>query len=202
MLKIATSFLLGVALTLAVTAFSRTRQNTPTGSDQLTRATFINNAEYQDGFTLQVLNLVNVAQRIRSGHAPQLENDIAHTLPQYLRFMENFGDTPTRTATFYVAGNLFKASNITVPADLQRQIALANAKAKQVLSKDCFQQISCIPGAGCVPWPTSLKPVNPKVLDPQGWHYIQGSHCGFSWPKFWKLECGEPIGLTPCTGDD
>ena len=36
--------------------------------------------------------------------------------------------------------------------------------------------------------------------DPMGWKYIVDSHCGFKWPKFWKLSCGAPIGLVACTG--
>jgi hypothetical protein len=157
------------------------------------------NAADQTKYALQVLSLMHVAREIKAGRGTQLANSIDASLADYLTPMVGFRETNLSLAAFYLAGQRFRASNQTPPPVLSAK--LKRAGDGEVLSDGCFELMDC-KEPGCVPWPTSLKPANVKAPNPMGWRYIVGSHCSFAWPKFWKLDCGPPIALQPCTGDD
>jgi hypothetical protein len=156
--------------------------------------------EEQDGFAWQVISLISVAQDIRAGRAEDLAARIEDMLPTYLEVMADFDDSALRTVAFYAAGLLYAESRKQPPEWMSHVIGTAKTDISQVLSEDCFEEMRCKPGKGCVPWPTSLRAVDVSRPSPMGWRYIVDSHCGFSWPKFWKPACGAPIGLVACTG--
>jgi hypothetical protein len=163
--------------------------------------------ETQNDYAAQVLNLINAAGEIHAGRGNQLVEFIENSLPAYLNNMAGFKSSPLKTATFNAAGRLLRSLNKVVPADLQGLIADAGAKAKEVLSDDCYELLPICKEKGCIPIPTSLRPVDVKKVDPMGWHYLVGSNCGFkNWKrwKFWQFGqgCGPPLGITACTGSE
>jgi hypothetical protein len=101
---------------------------------------------------------------------------------------------------FYAAGRLYEESGEEVPRDIRRHIDHAAELAQQHLSEDCYAETHCGGGVDCHRWPTSLPDIDPSTPNPMGWRYIIDSHCGFHWPRFWKLDCGQPKGLVACTG--
>ena len=163
--------------------------------------------ETQNDYVAQVLNLVNVASEIRAGRANQLAESIESSLPDYLTSMAGFTTTPAKTAAFYAASRLLQTSKKPVPAGLQKLLNQAKAGAKQVLSEKCYELLLVCKEKGCIPIPTSLRPVDVNKVDPMGWHYLVDSHCGFkNWKrwKFWQFGqgCGPPLGITACTGSE
>ncbi len=151
-------------------------------------------------YTRQVLDLLVVARDIREGRTEDLADRIESTLEGHLSQMMKFQESPNKTACFYLADELYAASDKKAPETLKSALAESKTALKQILSKDCFAEASCGGGVDCHKWPTSLRPVDPDTPDVMGWHYIIGSHCGFSWPFFWKRDCGLPLGLKACTG--
>lgn len=156
--------------------------------------------EGQDQYVLEVLNLVHVATEIRSGRADILASRIEDYLVQHLREMMTFVETPYRALAFNATGLLYDLAKKPIPSDLQVSVAAAQQAAAPNLSDGCFATTICNGDADCHRWPTSLPDIDTGKEDPMGWHYIIGSHCGFHWPRFWKLDCGNPKGLTACTG--
>lgn len=157
-------------------------------------------AEGQDLYALDVLNLIHVANEIRAGRADKLAHRIEDLLPEHLREMGAFQESSVTILATHQAGQLLESSGKEIPADLKGRLAAAGEKAKQLLSEDCFVETVCDGGPGCHRWPTSLPDIDPTTPNPMGWRYIVGSHCGFRWPRFWKLDCGNPKGLVACTG--
>jgi hypothetical protein len=156
-------------------------------------------AAAQNTYSMQVLSLIHVAREIRKGRAEELASSIEASLATHLRRMSEFPEAPVTTAAFYTAGLLYRATETKTPAGLATPISTAGTKIKQAVSEECFELLDvCACGAGCVPWPTSLRPVNVNKQSEVGWHYIVNSHCGFSWPKFWRLDCCQPIGIVQC----
>ncbi|HTD38244.1 MAG TPA: hypothetical protein VK669_12070 [Candidatus Limnocylindrales bacterium] len=158
-------------------------------------------ASDQTKYAMQVLSLMHVAREIKAGRGAQLAASIEASTPDYLTPMADFAETNYTIGAFALADQQFKAENRTPPAALNAKLKGGRDKLAQVLSQDCFELIDC-KEPGCVPWPTSLRAANLNAPSPLGWRYIVGSHCGFSWPKFWKLDCGPPIALQPCTGSE
>jgi hypothetical protein len=155
--------------------------------------------DIEHNYAMQVVNMVNIARQIRGGHAETLAKEIEDTLPNLLNHMLGFKETPLKAATLYAAGKLFKYSKKIIPDELARHIAIARKKQGEVLSDGCFEKLPiCTGGFGCVPWATSLRPVDVTKPNPNGWRYIIGSHCGWSWVKPWGPGCGEPLGLYQC----
>lgn len=62
----------------------------------------------------------------------------------------------------------------------------------------CHPPAPCGGGAGCVPAPTSLVPVNTTVSVPSGWE-TTGGHCGFKRCLiFFYIPCGLPLTSGAC----
>lgn len=157
--------------------------------------------DYQIAYALQVLTLISVAQDIRAGRASDLLQVIEDGLPAYLTTMVSHTDSSYRTVALHTGGQLYGPDAIKrFGPQVMASIQEAGTKLNQVLSDGCFKEIRCDGGKGCVPWPTSLRAVDVNTPDPMGWKFIVGSHCGFSWPKFWNLDCGPPVALVACTG--
>jgi hypothetical protein len=156
--------------------------------------------EGQHLYEMDVLNLIHIASEIRAGRAEQLAKRIEDALPEYLREMETFEESSFRTLAFYETGQLYATSKCRIPQDLEGPIETAEARVGEVLSDDCFAETVCNGGVDCHRWPTSLPDIDVNTPDPMGWHYILHSHCGFHWPRFWRLDCGVPKGLKACTG--
>jgi hypothetical protein len=165
------------------------------------RAAAVTLREAQDMYAMQVLSLIYVAREIRKGRADELANTIEEALAGYLARISSFRETSLTTATYYTAGLLYKSAKKRIPRGLSKYISRAQRRIRAEVSEDCYELTTCTTVAcvaGCVPWPTSLRPVDVNKPSPVGWHYILNSHCGFHWPKFWKLDCCEPIGITQC----
>ncbi|HEY6326818.1 MAG TPA: hypothetical protein VIW73_09950 [Candidatus Cybelea sp.] len=152
-------------------------------------------------YTMELLSLLHAAREIQAGRGSQLASWIEQNTSDHIASMLNFDESNLTIATHYLAGVVLQSANQPVPSNVAAALKLGREKVNQVLSAGCFDLTAC-KAAGCVPWPTSLRPANVNAPNPMGWHYIVGSHCGFSWPKFWKLDCGPPIALKPCTGDE
>lgn len=145
----------------------------------------------------EYLNMAEVFRQIKSGNAEVLAKQIEESMPAYLKRINTFESPNMKSAGFIVAGNLANKYGLVLPADIVSGIKEAEKTAGKVLSDDCYDLMECT-APGCVAWPTSLRAANVNSPNIMGWHYIKDSHCGFSWPKFWKLECGPPIALVPC----
>jgi hypothetical protein len=157
----------------------------------------ISQAETEDMYVREFLNMAEVYRQIREGQAELLAKQIEAAMPAYLKRINTFERSTMKSAGFIVAGTLVKKYNIALGAELNSSIEEAEEVAGQVLSDDCYDLLDCR-APGCVPWPTSLRGANVNSPNIMGWHYVKDSYCGFSWPKFWKLECGQPIALVPC----
>ena len=157
----------------------------------------------QDQYSMQVYSLVNVASEIQHGRAKRLAGSIQGDLPGHLKRMADFRPTPLKKAVFLAAARLFKASAMSVPSDLRSTMAAGLAGGGQAVSAGCFKLLSICSTKNCIPLPISLRPVDVNAPDPMGWHYLLGSHCGVKGWKGWKFwqGCGEPVGVTACTGD-
>jgi len=152
-------------------------------------------------YTMEVLSLFHAAREIGAGRGEALAASIVGSAPDHAISLLGFDESNYTVAAFYLAGEVLQSSSAAVPANLAAALRAGREKAKQVLSADCFDLTVC-KEKGCVKWPTSLQPANVNAPNPEGWHYIVGSHCGFHWPKFWKLDCGPPVALKPCTDEE
>jgi hypothetical protein len=150
--------------------------------------------EAEEFFSMQVLSMMNVAAEIRAGHCQQVLDRIEESLPANLEQMTSFEDSPVKVAVLNAAIKSYKASGKPVPAFLASIADRVRAAALGVESKDCFAFKKC----SCFKV-TSPEGVDVNTPDPNGWHYIIGSHCGFHWPKIWKMDCGEPTAVDPCS---
>ena len=160
----------------------------------------LSDQDTQEIYSRQLLDLLNVASEIRAGRAEQLAERIELSLEGHLNVMMEFDENIFKTATFHLANLHYESSGNEAPENLKVMLSKSTIAMKQVLSDDCYAPVTCTGGADCHKWPTSLTAVDPDTPDPMGWHYIKGSHCGFHWPRFWKPACGQPLGLTACTG--
>ena len=126
----------------------------------------------QDIYAMGVLNLVNIARQIRAGRAEQLADEIENSLLEYLEQMVNFRETSLTRVTIYAASKLFRFSKKEVSGNVRQLLSSSSEKVQGDLSNDCYKLLSvCNGGKGCVPWPTSLRPVDVDTPDPMGWRY-------------------------------
>lgn len=158
-------------------------------------------SDSQQLYAMMVLSLVNVARQIRGDQGDELASHVEGNMARYLEVMLDFDDTPLTIATFYAAGKLLEEAGEEAPSRITERVKELSGVQERVLSEKCFKPLSVCAATdpNCVPWPTSLRPVDTDEEQPYtGWRYITGSHCGFSWPNFWDLDCGEPLGLYNC----
>ena len=148
-------------------------------------------------YAMHVVDLVNIARQIRDGHGEEVAARIEEGMPAYLAAMRGFAESHLKTATFYAAGKLLKKSGVRLTRALAALVDRYSRRQHEALSKDCHKLARCGGGWRCIPWPTSLRPVDPNRTDPVGWRYIVDSKCGFKFPDAWKL-CGNPLGLYQC----
>jgi len=157
------------------------------------------NKKSQYEYTMDVLNLINVAREIRAGHGKQLAENIENSLPEHLKMISKFKKTPLMKAPFLLTNVLYISAKKQIPRSISNLIKKYGMSADQVLSDDCYDLLSvCGGGRWCWPLPTSLRPVDVDSPNPYGWHYIVGSGCG------WNLRgnpCGEPVTGAVCSGN-
>jgi hypothetical protein len=153
--------------------------------------------ESQDLYSAEFLNMLNILSEIRAGRAEQLASTIESSIPQYLTQISGFNESAFKTVSFYNASMFYMKQDKTPPAEFEAQIKQAMIDSKTVLSDDCYDLFPTCVAVNCVPWPTSLRPVNINSPNPEGWRYIKNSHCGIAWPKVWR-GCGPPINGPAC----
>lgn len=158
----------------------------------------------QEQYGMQVLDLIHVASEIHAGRQRQLGESIRSGLPEHLRRMATFKDTPMKKMTFFMAAKLFQATDTEVPTDLRPLMSSAIADGVNMLqSEGCFKVLPVCDPRNCIPLPFSPRPVDTNTPDSMGFHYLIGSHCGVKAWKGWKFweGCGEPVTATACTGE-
>jgi hypothetical protein len=153
----------------------------------------------QDLYSREFLNMMNILNQIKAGGSEKLSQNISNSIPAYLNQIAGFDNSTLRTVSFYVADKFYSKEHKTIPENLTKIMEMARMQGGKLLSDTCYEEMQC-GEPGCIPWPTSLRAADvTKPNSPMGWRYIKGSNCGFSWPKFWKLDCGQPVALEACT---
>ncbi len=152
--------------------------------------------EAEEFYAMQVISMMNVAAEIRAGRCAQVLERIESSLPAGLEEMTKFEQTPATVAALNSAIKYYQHSGRPVPAFLAGVKDRVQSAVAGLESKDCyaFKKCSCLKL-----W--SPEGVDVNKPDPYGWRYLIGSHCGFHFPKIWKMDCGEPVGVELCNGE-
>ena len=158
----------------------------------------------QEQYATQVLDLINVSSEIHHQREQQLFGRIMPTLPDHLRRMIPFHNTPAKLMAFRMARDLFRATDTPLPADVNSAMDQALAGGiNEMQSEGCFKVMATCTSAKCLGMPWSLLPVDKTTPDPMGFHYLINSNCGVKgWKglKFWDA-CGPEITASACTGE-
>jgi len=151
----------------------------------------------QDMYSTEFLNMLNVLTEIRAGRAEQLAASIENSIPAHLGQIATFNESALKTVSFYSSELFYKKQGKMPPVEFETHFKQAEIDAKTVLSDSCYDLLPVCAEVDCIPWPTSLRPVNLDSPNPEGWHYIKDSHCGMDWPKIW-IGCGPPVNGPAC----
>lgn len=183
--------LLLIAMVLIIFSCSPKEEKVKPGDMEMTLQ------ESQDLYSAEFLNMMNVLSEIRAGRAAQLAASIESSIPQYLTQISGFNESTLKTVSFYNANLYYLKQDKTPPSEFESQIKQAQIDSKTVLSDDCYDLFPACVAPGCIPWPTSLRPVNINSPNPEGWRYIKNSNCGIAWPRIWR-GCGPPVNGPAC----
>lgn len=186
-----------VMLIFAVATCSPKKPDVDTGDEDEPCEDALTLQQIQDMYAMDFINMMNILYEIQSGRTEQLYTSIAGAIESNLAHMTDFEESSLKTVSFYVAAKYYEKAGKPMPAAFEYHFGMAMENAKRELSDDCYKLLDVCPGANCIAWPTSLRPVDLENQDDYGWHYLKKSHCGMKWPKIWK-ECGPPLNAVAC----
>jgi hypothetical protein len=147
-------------------------------------------------YALALAERFHILREVKAGRIAEVEKTILRSLPQQtLALAEKFNRSPFVIRVLQIARQYYEKD----PAPPQQLMAALTNLPPKSKAKACYDLVLVCTGdgtPGCTPVVTSLRPVNLKSPNPDGWE--AGSAC--AWKRRWWswAACGDPLGIDVC----